>query len=243
MERGLRIRGVRLSLVGLALVFLATTGAAFAGTVQQANHAQGGDPRLEQLQAGWETYRFWCASCHAYSGEGLTLAWISTWASDDQNCWQSKCHALNHPSDGFYLPHDIPAIIGPGILDHFQDGATLFGYVSTLMPYQEPGVLSDEQYYAVLAHVLSMNGIDYGKEPLGPDSIAAVVLTSGASGAAPAGPVIEAPAPPSMPPAASTAVAEGGPRAGVLMAGLLGSLLLATLAAVALALEPRGGAK
>ncbi|MCJ7676315.1 MAG: hypothetical protein MUO35_01170 [Anaerolineales bacterium] len=225
----------------MMLVFLATSGAAFAGSVQRPNPAQGGDPRLEQLQAGWETYRLWCSACHAYSGEGLTPAWISTWAPDDQNCWQSKCHSLNHPDDGFVLPHVIPAIIGPGILDHFQDGVTLFGYVTRLMPYQEPGVLSDEQYYAVLAHVLSMNGIDYGNEPLGPENIAAVVLTSGPSGASPAAPVAESPAPPSMPPAASPTAAGSAPRPGVLMAGLLGSLLLASVAAVALALEQRAG--
>lgn len=241
VDRRLRSRSALLILAGMMFVFLATSGAAFAGSVQRPNPAQGGDARLEQLQAGWETYRLWCSACHAYSGEGLTPAWISTWGPDDQNCWQSKCHALNHPDDGFLLPHDIPAIIGSGILDHFMDGATLFDYVSTLMPYQEPGVLSDEQYYAVLAHVLSMNGIDYGNEPLGPENIAAVVLTSGPSGASPAAPVAKAPAPPSMPPAASPTAVGSGPRAGVLMAGLLGSLLLAAMAAVALALEQRAG--
>jgi len=242
LDGGLRIRGARLGLIGLALVFLATTAAGFAGSVQGSDRAQGGDPKLEQLQAGWEVYRLWCSACHAYSGEGLTPAWISTWGPDDQNCWQSKCHALNHPDDGFYLPHDIPAIIGPGILDHFQDGVTLFGYVTRLMPYQEPGVLSDEQYYAVLAHVLSMNGIDYGKDPLGPETIATVVLTGGPAGAIPAAPVAVEP-PPSMPHDPSGVIAAGVTRPGVLMAGLLGSLALAAVAAVALALEPRGDAK
>ena len=241
VDRRLRTRSALLILAGMMLVFLATTAAGFAGSVQRPNPAQGGDPRLEQLQAGWEVYRLWCSACHAYSGEGLTPAWISTWAPDDQNCWQSKCHSLNHPDDGFFLPHAIPAIIGPRILDHFLDGAALFDYVSRLMPYQEPGALSDEQYYAVLAHVLNMNGIDYGNEPLGPENMAAVVLTSGPSGASPAAPVAEAPAPPSMPPAASPTAAGSGPRAGVLMAGLLGSLLLAAMAAVALALEQRAG--
>jgi len=242
VDRRLRTRSALLILAGMMLIFLATSGAAFAGSVQRPNPAQGGDARLEQLQAGWETYRLWCSACHAYSGEGLTPAWISAWAPDDQNCWQSKCHALNHPDDGFFLPHAIPAIIGPGILDHFMDGATLFDYVSTLMPYQEPGVLSDEQYYAVLAHVLSMNGIDYGIDPLGPETISAVVLRGGSASVVPAPAASEEPPPPSMPPDASPTAAGSGPRAGVLMAGLLGSLLLAAMAAVALALEPRAGA-
>jgi len=242
VERRLRTRSALLILAGMMLVFLATTAAGFAGSVRDSNRAQGGDPQLEQLQAGWEVYRLWCSACHAYSGEGMTPAWISTWAPDDQNCWQSKCHhELTHPDDGFFLPHYTPAIVGKGVLDHFGDGPTLYGYVSTLMPYQEPGVLSQDQYYAVLAQVLNMNGIDYGTEPLGPETMAAVVLTSGPSGASPAAPVAEAPAPPSMPPAASPAAAGSAPRPGVLMAGLLGSLLLASVAAVALALEQRAG--
>jgi hypothetical protein len=228
-------------LAGAALVFLATTAAAFGGAVPSRRLAQG-DPRLEQLQAGWEVYRLWCSACHAYSGEGLTPAWISTWGPDDQNCWQSKCHALNHPDDGFFLPHFIPAIVGKGVLDRFGDGPTLYGYVSTLMPYQEPGVLSQEQYYAALAQVLNMNGIDYGMEPLGPATIGAVALTGGTAGAIPAAAVAVEP-PPSMPHDPSGVIAAGVTRPGVLMAGLLGSLALAAVAAVALALEPRGDAK
>ncbi len=225
-----------LGLGGLALVFLATTGAGFAGSGQELKSAQGGDQRLAQLQLGWETYRFWCSACHAYSGEGLTAAWISTWAPDDQNCWQSKCHSLNHPDDGFLLPHSVPAIIGSGILDHFQDGVTLFRYVSTLMPYQEPGVLSGEQYYAVLAHVLNANGIDYGLEALGPENIGGVLLQT-SQRAAPAPVEAEAGPAPVMPPSAAPVEPAAAPNPGLLAGGILGSLALAAIAAVAVARE------
>ena len=226
-------------LAGAALVFLATTAAAFGGAVPSRRLAQG-DPRLEQLQAGWEVYRLWCSACHAYSGEGLTPAWISTWAPDDQNCWQSKCHhELTHPDDGFFLPHFIPAIVGQGVLDHFGDGPTLYGYVSTLMPYQEPGVLSQDQYYAVLAQVLNMNGIDYGREPLGPATIGAVALGSSPAPALPAAPTVEAPEVHSMPPAAAAATSPTGPRPAAWLAGLLISLGLAAMASVAVAVEVR----
>ena len=234
MDRRLRIRSIWLGLCGLALVFLATTGAGFAGSVQESKSAQGGDQRLAQLQLGWETYRFWCSACHAYSGEGLTAAWISTWAPDDQNCWQSKCHAVNHPDDGFFLPHSIPAIAGPGVLAHFGDGPTLYGFVSTLMPYQEPGALSQDQYYAVLAHVLNMNGIDYGMEPLGPETIDVVTLSGAPASVLPAPPTVEAPA---MPPSAAVPDPAGAPNAGLLAGGILGSLALAAVAAVAASRE------
>jgi hypothetical protein len=220
----------------MALVFLATTGAGFAGSVQESKSAQGGDQRLKQLQLGWETYRLWCSACHAYSGEGLTAAWISTWAPDDQNCWQSKCHSLNHPDDGFLLPHSVPAIIGPGILGHFKDGATLFRYVSSLMPYQEPGVLSGEQYYAVLAHVLNANGIDYGSEALGPENIGDVLLQT-SQGTVPAPVEAEANPAPVMPPSPTVPNPARVPNAGLLTGGILGSLALAAVAAVAAARE------
>lgn len=236
----LQKRAFLFSLAGGLLLYLATTAAAFADSVTTERSAQGEDPRREQLQAGWETYRFWCASCHAYSGEGLTAAWISTWGPDDQNCWQSKCHSLNHPDDGFLLPHYVPAIVGGGVLDHFRDGPTLFAYVSTLMPYQEPGVLSQEQYYAVLAHVLSMNGIDYGAQPLGPENIGAVLLGSGVIAAPPAAPTVESPAAHTMPPAGIAAPQAQAQQPGLWLTGLLASLGLATIAAVAIVAESGG---
>lgn len=233
-----RSRAWLLMLAGGLLVLLATSASAFRGSLRASAAAQGEDPRREQLRLGWETYRFWCSSCHAYSGEGLTPAWISTWSPDDQNCWQSKCHSLNHPDDGFFLPHFVPAVVGKGVLDHFGDGPTLYGYVSKLMPYQEPGVLSQDQYYAVLAQVLIMNRIDYGTEPLGPETIGAVVLGGVPASALPAAPTVEAPEVHSMPPA-SAATPPAGPRPAAWLAGLLISLGLAAIASVAVAVEVR----
>ena len=232
VNRKLRTRSVLLGLGGWALIFLATTGGAFSDAVRP----QAEDLRLEQLAFGQETYRFWCASCHAYSGEGLTPAWISTWAPDDQNCWQSKCHAVNHPSDGFDLPRSIPAIVGPKVLDPFQNGAVLLAYVSAVMPFQEPGVLSDEEYYAVLAHLLRLNGIDYGPEPLTPVSIAGVVLQGG-QGAAPIPVEDDLGTAPVMPPSGASPASAGTPDSGLLAGGILGSLALAAVVAVAAARE------
>jgi mono/diheme cytochrome c family protein len=221
-----------LGLVGWTLILLATSSVAFADAVRP----QASDPRLEQLAAGQDTYRFWCSACHAYSGEGLTQAWISTWAPDDQNCWQSKCHAVNHPPDGFVLPRSVPAIVGPKLIDTFQNGAGLFAYISSVMPYQEPGVLSDEEYYAVLAHLLRLNRIDYGSQALGPDNIGGVVLGA-AGGPAPVPMEAEASPAPVMPPSEASVEPPGAPNAGLLAGGILGSLALAAVAAMAAAHE------
>jgi len=216
----------------LVLVLAASTRVAFADAVRP----QSGDPLQEQLASGRETFRFWCASCHAYSGEGLTRAWISTWAPDDQNCWQSKCHAVNHPPDGFVLPRSVPAIVGPTLIDTFQNGASLFAYISSVMPYQEPGVLSDEEYYAVLAHLLRLNGIDYGSEAISPDNIGGVVLQA-AEAPAPV-PVEADPGPaPDMPASDAPVEPAGAPNAGLLTGGILGSLALAAVAAIVAAHE------
>ncbi len=104
------------------------------------------------------------------------------------------------------------------------------------MPYQEPGVLSEEQYYAVLAHVLNVNGIDYGLEPLGPENIGGVLLqTSRGHGACACG-GRGGPAP-VMPPSAAAPDPAEAPNAGLLAGGILGSLALAAIAAVAAARE------
>lgn len=240
MADRLRTRARLLTLAGAALLFLATTAAAFGGSVHSRRPAQG-DPRLEQLQAGWEVYRIWCSACHAYSGEGLTPAWISTWAPDDQNCWQSKCHAVNHPDDGFYLPHFIPAIVGPGVLDHFRDGPSLYDYISSLMPYQEPGVLTSEEYFAVLAHVLNGNGIDYGAGPLSPETLGAVLLGDGAAVTVPILPTVESPPAPHITMPGATGPQSGEPRPALWLIGLLASLGLAAIAAIAVVFEAGPG--
>jgi len=65
-------------------------------------------PGSPQIEYGREIYRLACSACHGYEGQGLTTEWRMTWAPADQNCWQSKCHGLNHPSDGFFLPYSPP---------------------------------------------------------------------------------------------------------------------------------------
>jgi len=113
-------------------------------------------PDATQLDHGREIYRLVCSACHAYSGEGLTDAWRATWDPQDQNCWQSKCHAANHPPDGFVLPI-APAVVGRQALAGFPTAADLRAYIQVTMPWHNPDSLTDEEGYAVTAYVIKLN--------------------------------------------------------------------------------------
>ncbi len=113
-------------------------------------------PDATQLDHGREIYRLVCSACHAHSGEGLTDAWRSTWAPEDQNCWQSKCHAANHPPDGFVLPI-APAVVGRQALAPFQTAADLHAFIQARMPWQEPNSMTADEGWAVTAYVIKLN--------------------------------------------------------------------------------------
>jgi cytochrome c5 len=136
-------------------------------------------PGASQLEIGAEVYRLVCKACHGDKGQGLTDEWRSTWAPADQNCWQSKCHAANHPPDGFVMPV-APAVVGTTALARFSTASDLHDFISTYMPWQDPGHLTEEQNWQVTAYILKLNNIDPGTElnaktasqiKLGPGSI------------------------------------------------------------------------
>lgn len=116
-----------------------------------------------QLQYGAEVYRLICSTCHADDGSGLTDEWRSTWAPEDQNCWQSKCHGFNHPPDGFYLPHS-PPVVGELPRSLFANALELYRYIRSAMPWHDPGSLTEKEAWSVTAYVLLLNGIDPGPQ-------------------------------------------------------------------------------
>lgn len=118
--------------------------------------AQSGVP--DQAGQGEQVFAQRCKPCHGDVGQGLAK-WRLTWAPEDQNCTQSKCHALNHPPDGFYMPVDAPPIIGKNTLSRFPTALELDEYISKKMPFDKPGELSDQQYWAVAAFLLRENGV------------------------------------------------------------------------------------
>lgn len=117
-------------------------------------------PDATQLEYGTEVYRLVCKACHGDKGQGLTEDWRAQWAPEDQNCWQSKCHAANHPPDGFYMPI-APAVVGPP-LQMFETAQDLYNYIHANMPWHDRGSLTEKESWSVTAYVLKINNVDPG---------------------------------------------------------------------------------
>jgi len=134
-----------------------------------------------QVEQGHYVYYLSCMVCHGDRGQGLTEEWRGALDPADRNCWQSKCHAANHPPEGFELPRQAPAVIGLGRLAQHQTAAGLYQFIRTRMPWQAPGILSDEEYWQLTAFLVDASGIAVGETPLGPENAADVGLAPQAS--------------------------------------------------------------
>jgi len=124
-------------------------------------------PDATQAEYGAEIYRLVCRACHGDRGQGLTADWIVQWAPQDRNCWQSKCHAANHPPDGFEIPRHVPPAVGSPVTSRFADAQQLHTYITAAMPWQSPGSLKPEEYWEVTAYLMDQNGVALGGETLG----------------------------------------------------------------------------
>ncbi|MCX7851553.1 MAG: hypothetical protein N2383_02100 [Caldilineales bacterium] len=115
----------------------------------------------QPTQADYGAHVYWlsCMTCHGDRGQGLTDEWRAAWAPGDRNCWQSKCHAANHPPEGFRLPYTVPPVIGAGTLTKFVTAADLHAYLKARMPWHQPGSLPDEQYWQLTAYLIRANGL------------------------------------------------------------------------------------
>ena len=127
-------------------------------------------PLDNELQAmnedqGAKLYQQWCSTCHGDQGQGLTEEWRATWPESKQNCWQSKCHASNHPPDGFSFPQTVPALIGPNTLTKFNTAQDLYVYTRAAMPYWAPNMLLDDEYQAITAFLVEANYSAQGFAP------------------------------------------------------------------------------
>jgi len=118
-----------------------------------------------EADIGAEIYRLVCRDCHGDRGQGLTDEFRATWDPKDQNCWQSKCHSPPLRPEGFFLPHYIPAIIGPNTLARFEGAADLQEFIQKNMPWHDPGSLTQEEYWQLTAFILRENELDPGISP------------------------------------------------------------------------------
>lgn len=129
-----------------------------------------------QADLGGQVYYMVCMACHGDLGQGLSPEWLDAWELGDESCWQSKCHASNHPPEGFELPEYIPAVVGPGTVNRFANALEMYDYLQVYMPWQAPGTLTSEEYWQLTAYLVRANGIDAGVNPLSEQTAAKVLL-------------------------------------------------------------------
>jgi cytochrome c5 len=153
------------TLVGLALMFALPALGAFDGSGPAPT------PTVDRLaapptitnpnQADIGEQLFWqhCQPCHGDKAQGLTADWRAQYPADHQDCWKSRCHGDPPYQNGFILPRVVPALVGPGTLNHFATAADLYYFVSHAMPFQAPGSLKPEEYWAIVAFLLRGHGL------------------------------------------------------------------------------------
>lgn len=112
-----------------------------------------------QADYGARVYWLQCMACHGDRGQGLTVEWRAAVGAEDQNCWQSKCHAANHPPEGFELPASVPPVIGDGALARFATATDLQRFIRARMPWQAPGSLDESTAWQLTAYLVRANGI------------------------------------------------------------------------------------
>jgi cytochrome c5 len=119
-----------------------------------------------QADQGAQLYYQICMVCHGDRGQGLTEEWRNELDPEDRNCWQSRCHATNHPPDGFIFPQTVPPVVGPAMIARFTTALDLFQFLQTRMPWQAAGSRSEQEYWQLTAYLLRLSGVDPGAEPL-----------------------------------------------------------------------------
>jgi hypothetical protein len=165
----------KILLIWVLLLFLLLTGMSLVGAGQieetpepisaekTATIAAEATPTIDRLAApptvypptqadeGAQLFWLYCQPCHGDQGQGLTDEWRSQYVDDHQNCWLGGCHDKSPYPEGFALPTTVPAVIGDGSLFRFATMGQVFYYISAEMPFEHPGVLTDEEYLAITA--------------------------------------------------------------------------------------------
>ncbi len=108
-----------------------------------------------QAEMGNIVYYYHCMPCHGDVGQGLTDEWREVWVEDHRNCWARGCHGGRIEDEGFPLPRYIPGVQD---LSFFSTPEDLHDYLALTHPPQRPGALTEEEYWAVTAHLLVLTG-------------------------------------------------------------------------------------
>ncbi|HEU4740204.1 MAG TPA: PQQ-binding-like beta-propeller repeat protein [Meiothermus sp.] len=112
--------------------------------------------------------KIWLALVLAFGSGALAQAQVSftaTQASQGQQIFQAQC-AMCHGTQ--LQGQSGPPLKGDQFLNKWQKNSLedFYYIMSTTMPLTAPGSLSQDQYLAILAHVLSANGFKPGDKPL-----------------------------------------------------------------------------
>jgi hypothetical protein len=97
-------------------------------------------------------------ACHGNWGQGLTDEWREIGFGEDMNCWQSKCHASNHPPQGFEFPREVPPLLGKNALIRIADAKELYQTIYETMPWWAPGSLTEEEAINLTAYIMRARG-------------------------------------------------------------------------------------
>ena len=147
---------------------------------------------------GKDVFYLRCMSCHGDRGQGLTDEFRNrVYPPDDTNCWKSGCHGARPYENGFTLPKQVPALIGPETLSHFNTAQDVYNFIHRAMPFDAPGSLSDEQYLQVLTFILESNRIIPTGSQLDASSLTSIALRVTSATPTPAGALqqVESPTP------------------------------------------------
>ena len=111
-----------------------------------------------QLELG--RYLFWryCMPCHGDVGQGLTDEFRLQWEPEHQNCWARGCHSGRYADDSFPVPTVVPPNVHPSLLDRYTPDS-LFEFLRTTHPPEDPGLLTDEEYRTLIVILYHMNDV------------------------------------------------------------------------------------
>jgi hypothetical protein len=125
-------------------------------------------PNATQYERGRHLFWLNCAACHGDRGQGLTDEYRSLYV-EDANCWARGCHAGHNEDKGFPIPRIVPAVISStGTLPPFATPEQLFEFLHSTHPPQNPGFMSDQDYWDLTAYLLAENGRLPAGQVLGP---------------------------------------------------------------------------
>lgn len=82
----------------------------------------------------------------------------------------AKCHGDDARGQS------APSLVGAGIDQVYPTAEKLYDFVSKMMPQDNPGSLTPEEYWNVVAYILNLNGVQPDNDPLGPETAATVSL-------------------------------------------------------------------